>query len=144
MSDERAKEASRKHYLAHKEEIKARRKVRRENDAEKERIRVYQRAYRKTRSAESKARVSETQRSYQLRTRYGLSLNELGLMHDVQDGKCALCGGTDALVVDHDHNTDKVRALLCNRCNLGVGWVECTNIDDVLTYIDKYKEECND
>lgn len=34
-----------------------------------------------------------------------------------QDGRCALCGRPDRLVVDHDHQTALVRSLLCQRCN---------------------------
>ena len=44
-----------------------------------------------------------------------------------QDGKCAICG-TDKpdlkgknFRVDHDHETGKVRGLLCHNCNVSVG-----------------------
>ena len=36
-------------------------------------------------------------------------------------GACELCGTTTVtLAVDHDHNTDLVRGVLCFRCNLCV------------------------
>jgi len=35
--------------------------------------------------------------------------------------QCVICGETGALVVDHDHHTNKVRGMLCNNCNLGLG-----------------------
>lgn len=35
--------------------------------------------------------------------------------------ECVICGSEETLVVDHDHNTNKVRGMLCNRCNLGLG-----------------------
>ena len=41
-----------------------------------------------------------------------------------QDGLCAICrqkGGQKGIGVDHDHETDAVRGLLCTRCNIGIG-----------------------
>lgn len=47
-----------------------------------------------------------------------------------QDGKCAVCSDAPnpdgprnqrVLNIDHDHETGKVRALLCYNCNLGLG-----------------------
>jgi len=43
-----------------------------------------------------------------------------------QDFKCAICSRhqneTDkSLSIDHDHNTGKIRGLLCHNCNLAVG-----------------------
>ena len=51
--------------------------------------------------------------------RYGFSLESYEEMFDKQRGKCAMCGNPSDrfLVVDHNHDTDKVRALLCFRCN---------------------------
>lgn len=43
-----------------------------------------------------------------------------------QGGCCAICGVheselTRALYVDHDHETESFRGLLCSRCNTGLG-----------------------
>lgn len=34
---------------------------------------------------------------------------------------CDICGSSGKLVVDHDHRTLKIRGVLCNRCNVGIG-----------------------
>jgi hypothetical protein len=38
-------------------------------------------------------------------------------MHVWQAGRCAACGVTAALVLDHDHATGLTRGYLCGRCN---------------------------
>jgi len=34
---------------------------------------------------------------------------------------CTICGSRERLVVDHDHKKNKIRGLLCNHCNRGLG-----------------------
>jgi|DEB0MinimDraft_4_1074332.scaffolds.fasta_scaffold82317_1 hypothetical protein len=38
-------------------------------------------------------------------------------------GKCATCGSTNRLCIDHDHKTNKPRGLLCHNCNTALGLV---------------------
>ena len=55
-----------------------------------------------------------------LKRTYGLSLEEYVALLDLQDGRCAICQAkpkSRRLSVDHDHDTGKVRGLLCTRCN---------------------------
>lgn len=59
---------------------------------------------------------------WQLGARYGLSLDKYHAMRESQGELCAICGlYSEKLRVDHDHDTGKVRALLCPTCNSGIG-----------------------
>lgn len=65
--------------------------------------------------------------------KYGIDVETYKNMLDFQGGVCALCKNPEveiiskkypyprSLCVDHDHNTGKVRALLCQKCNQGIG-----------------------
>ena len=62
--------------------------------------------------------------------RYGITPEDYNRMLEEQEGKCAICQSTDSehpitelLVVDHCHLTGKVRGLLCNTCNRGIGFM---------------------
>jgi len=46
-----------------------------------------------------------------------------------------ICGSQEKLVVDHNHNTNKVRGLLCNHCNRGLGHFR-DNTETLLKAID--------
>jgi len=59
---------------------------------------------------------------------YDITLSDYDRMYEQQDGKCAICGGTETktpksgrFCVDHNHSTGKVRGLLCASCNRGIG-----------------------
>lgn len=64
---------------------------------------------------------------------YGLTPDSYDALLDSQDSVCAICGSPGQLWaernlhVDHDHETNEVRGLLCRRCNLGIGYF----VDDV-------------
>jgi hypothetical protein len=63
----------------------------------------------------------EQLRDYDLKRRYGISLKEYSEMLAAQNGCCAVCKEQSDLVVDHCHETGKVRSLLCNSCNRSLG-----------------------
>lgn len=79
-------------------------------------------------------------RDRQLRAWYKITLADVERMREEQGQKCAICQvdfaikGRNRAVVDHDHQTGKVRAMLCHLCNLQLavfdrpGWVEAAGV----------------
>jgi len=56
-----------------------------------------------------------------IQSRHGITSAERGGLLRKQDGLCAICKSKPAIHIDHDHITNKVRGLLCNNCNTGLG-----------------------
>ena len=83
--------------------------------------------------------------AYQRAVRYVLSQPAFETMLKRQDNRCALCKTElhnehiNGLHVDHDHETGKVRGLLCGECNHGVGHIErlvqSNGLERVMTYL---------
>lgn len=56
------------------------------------------------------------------RGNYRSMIDDKSLSYLIETTKeCTICGSDDALVVDHDHKRNKIRGMLCNRCNQGLG-----------------------
>lgn len=67
-------------------------------------------------------KVKKNNRAALLKRHYGMSLEDYNKMYTTQKGVCKICSEHDEkLVVDHCHKTGKIRGLLCNSCNLGLG-----------------------
>ncbi len=71
------------------------------------------------------------QRNRNLIRAYGISSEEYNTLLIKQNGKCAICsqesdakGKNAGLHVDHDHKTERVRGLLCYRCNIAIGFLD--------------------
>jgi hypothetical protein len=85
---------------------------------------------------------------------YGITEEEFIHMYNKQKEVCAICGKpetrilkgkTTILCVDHNHNTGKVRGLLCHRCNVALGVFDSVSLlDNAKGYLinndDKEKE----
>jgi hypothetical protein len=66
-------------------------------------------------------------RAFNLSRRYGVTLDEYNKLFSAQGGMCALCKrhpGKRRLSVDHCHTSGKVRGLLCDACNRGLGLLQ--------------------
>jgi hypothetical protein len=80
--------------------------------------------------------VQARMRAHHLQKMYDMTMEEYEAMVIAQGGLCAVCGMATELVVDHDHDTGKVRGLLCRPCNSavtgGVDWAR-----KVVAYLEK-------
>jgi hypothetical protein len=60
---------------------------------------------------------------------YGITKEERDSLFEKQGGRCPICGRHQSEVpqtfaVDHDHKNGKIRGLLCNSCNRGIGYLQ--------------------
>lgn len=65
-------------------------------------------------------------KDYNLRQRYkDFNLEKYNELYVTQDARCAICQCSfirpEELEVDHCHETDNVRGLLCGKCNRALG-----------------------
>jgi hypothetical protein len=51
---------------------------------------------------------------------------------------CMICGSFSRLCVDHDHDTNEYRGILCHKCNTGIGM-----LGDTIEGIEKAYEYLN-
>jgi len=72
-----------------------------------------------------KACFSIRDKNMKLKKGYGINLNIFNNLLEKQNNKCEICqiefNNPSEGFVDHDHKTGKIRGLLCNSCNRGIG-----------------------
>ena len=89
-------------------------------DQNKDKISSYRRnwrgnnpEYNKTWSQNNK----ESVKLFQVKYNYNLTKEE----YEALPKSCEVCGSTDNLCIDHNHETGLVRGVLCSRCNSALG-----------------------
>lgn len=112
MAPYRTKEKANVWKKANPEKVKKTKK--RYKDANKEKIKVSSSIY------------YPRQRAAYLERHYGVTIEQYDVMLKEQDNRCAICGTAECssgrnFAVDHDHETGRVRGLLCGNCNVGIG-----------------------
>jgi hypothetical protein len=88
-----------------------------------------------------------------LKSKYGMSIEEFIILRDKQENKCAICGKEETrkstlgfqmnLSVDHDHKTGKIRGLLCKKCNTAIGSLfdDTQLLTKAISYIIQHRKE---
>lgn len=80
-----------------------------------------------------------SERTRELRRRFGLTVEDYDAMLEKCAGKCSICrqpetaytargGSARRLAIDHNHQTGQIRGLLCFRCNSAIGKID-ENLD---------------
>jgi hypothetical protein len=100
---EKSNERRKKRYPEHREKMLLRQKNKYKND--------------------SNLRAKILSRKYYYK--YGITFEEKNRIVLQQENKCKICGNVFKNArdthVDHDHNTGKLREILCRKCNYGLG-----------------------
>ena len=98
--------------------------------------------YRRVKLREWNDAHRDHKRAYIRKFRYGVTAAEFAALLEKQGGRCALCGVEFAdrsgrtLHVDHDHATNRIRGLLCLRCNTAMERAEVPGwLDRVAAYL---------
>lgn len=61
-----------------------------------------------------------------LKEKFDMTIEQWQQMFESQNGRCGICRRAQteykrSFAVDHDHASGKIRALLCDKCNTGLG-----------------------
>ena len=90
---------------------------------------------------------TEEKRRRHLMRKYGITEQDFQVLLAAQGGLCAICGVNEpggqynTWHVDHCHESGNVRGLLCNNCNLGLGYFK-DNLEALQRAL-KYLEEAS-
>ncbi len=91
-----------------------------------------------------KTKDKEKSRRRRLMFMYGITPEDYDVLYEKQQGRCAICGKHQselkrALHIDHNHETKKVRGLLCMPCNSLLGY-SYDNVEILKKAIEYLKE----
>jgi len=88
----------------------------------------------------------EKRKVFKVKSKYGITIEEYNKMFNTQKGCCFICkihqtNLKKKLFIDHNHETGKVRGLLCGHCNSAIGFAK-ENIDilnNIINYLNLHK-----
>ena len=131
---EKCRQYAKNHRLKHPEAVKARLERWRKVNGE------HENTYRKAYYEKHKRRY----KSYRLKNHFGITLEQKEAMINAQQGKCAICGNGFRFErdchVDHNHSTNKIRGILCQNCNRGLGMFKDNKfiLSNAVSYLERY------
>jgi hypothetical protein len=95
--------------------------------------------------------LASTRKSH-LKAKYGITPKQYDEMLKKHNGVCAICeqpetasraGKIKLLSVDHNHTSNQIRGLLCDRCNKAIGHMHdnIERLQSAIEYLKRYSEE---
>lgn len=98
------------------------------------------RAYRSRKArglATSQIETKEAMRARNLKYHYGITPEKFVILSEAQGGRCAICKRKRKLCVDHDHETKRIRGLLCSPCNQAIGLLQhdAATLKEAIAYL---------
>jgi hypothetical protein len=96
----------------------------------------------------NKEREKNNLRKGNLRRNYNLSIEDYRIMLNAQDGKCKICKSEEIhsnrvshFYVDHCHQTNAIRGLLCHNCNYGLGYFkdQIQILQEAIMYLEQHR-----
>lgn len=97
-------------------------------------------------------RLKRIQHNANLQRKFGINADDWEWMNLAQRGLCAICqkpekykwkGIVPSLGVDHNHETGKIRELLCMDCNRGIGCFDedILRLQAAIEYLKKHSQD---
>lgn len=102
---------------------------------------------------QSRDKTYRTRRDQNLRHTFGIGIDQYEALLEKGNGVCWICHLPEtqqsnqkslypnALSVDHDHQTDMIRGLLCSKCNFGIGHLKDAfeNLAKAIDYLKRWE-----
>lgn len=99
--------------------------------------------YKKNRAKQIESSNKYKQAHKEKYTAYRLGVSEEEVIKATSDNNCCeVCGTCEDLCIDHDHDTGRVRGVLCRKCNTALGMLGDNlgaisyKLDKILKYLD--------
>ena len=100
------------------------------------------------RTVEYNHRHRPKRKDQSLQRHYGIGLEEYNKLFEEQNGGCAICGTETPggkwknFHIDHDHETKKVRGLLCSQCNTALGLIkeDIHTLKSMIQYLESHEQ----
>ena len=85
----------------------------------------------------------KVRRNAYFKSYYNITIAQRDAMEHTQEGRCFICEQCKPLEVDHNHETNEVRKLLCHKCNWLLlsavkGTDEIITAKNLVKYVKKY------